>query len=108
MISLSKCCNPVYGDDIVGYVSKGSGVKVHRRDCPNVKNLKDRMIDVEWDDSFNAGNYQVILDVISTDRNFLLTDLVTVCSQLRVKLNGVNSEIDDDGVHAATRLAGSQ
>lgn len=104
MISLSKCCNPVYGDDIVGYVSKGSGVKVHRRDCPNVKNLKDRMIDVEWDDSFNAGNYQVILDVISTDRNFLLTDLVTVCSQLRVKLNGVNSEIDDDGVHAATRL----
>lgn len=104
LINLSKCCNPVYGDEIVGYITKGQGVKVHRKDCPNIAGTTERLIDVYWDDEFSEGNYEVVLDVLSIDRNFLLTDIVTVCSQLKVKLNGVNSEIEPDKIHALTRL----
>lgn len=104
MISLSQCCNPVYGDDIVGYVTKGSGVKVHRRDCPNIANEKSRLIDVYWDTDFDSGSYEAVLTLLSTDRSFLLTDLVTVVSQLKVKLNAVNSEVNDDKVHVTTTM----
>lgn len=104
MISLSQCCNPVYGDDIVGYVTKGNGVKVHRRDCPNIANEKSRLIDVYWDTDFDSGSYEAVLTLLSTDRSFLLTDLVTVVSQLKVKLNAVNSEVNDDKVHVTTTM----
>lgn len=104
MISLSQCCNPVYGDDIVGYVTKSSGVKVHRKDCPNVANETERMIDVSWEVGHSSGEYEVVLKVLSMDRSFLLTDMVTVASQLKIKLNGVNSEISDDKIHVVTQL----
>ncbi|QIK70365.1 bifunctional (p)ppGpp synthetase/guanosine-3',5'-bis(diphosphate) 3'-pyrophosphohydrolase [Erysipelothrix sp. HDW6C] len=104
MISLSQCCNPVFGDDIVGYVTKGSGVKVHRKDCPNIHNDDSRLIDVYWDEDSSHGEYEVMLSIMSTDRSFLLTDLVTIASQLKVKLNAVNSEIDDDKIHVNTTM----
>ena len=104
MISLSQCCNPVYGDDIIGYVTKSSGVKVHRKDCPNIVNETSRIIDVAWEDGYDSGEYEVVLTVLSMDRSFLLTDMVTVASQLKVKLNGVNSEINEDRIHVMTKL----
>ncbi len=104
MISLSQCCNPVYGDDIVGYVTKSSGVKVHRADCPNIINEKARLIDVSWEDNHVGGEYEVVLKILSMDRSFLLTDMVTVASQLKIKLNGVNSEISEDKIHVITQL----
>lgn len=104
MISLSQCCNPVYGDDIVGYVTKSSGVKVHRADCPNIINEKARLIDVSWEDNHVGGEYEVVLKILSMDRSFLLTDMVTVASQLKIKLNGVNSEISEDMIHVITQL----
>lgn len=104
MISLSQCCNPVYGDDIVGYVTKSSGVKVHRKDCPNIANETERMIEVSWEEGHSTGEYEVVIKVLSMDRSFLLTDMVTVASQLKIKLNGVNSEISDDKIHVVTQL----
>lgn len=104
MISLSQCCNPVYGDDIVGYVTKSSGVKVHRKDCPNVVNESSRLIEVYWEDGYSSGEYEVVLQVLSMDRSFLLTDMVTVASQFKVKLNAVNSEINEDKIHVNTTL----
>lgn len=104
MISLSQCCNPVYGDEIVGYVTKSSGVKVHRKDCPNIINETERMIDVSWEDGYYSGEYEVVLKVLSMDRSFLLTDMVTVASQLKIKLNGVNSELSEDKIHVLTQL----
>lgn len=104
MISLSQCCNPVYGDEIIGYVTKASGVKVHRKDCPNVVNETSRLIEVNWDEGYSSGEYEVVLDVLSMDRSFLLTDMVTVASQFKVKLNAVNSEINEDKIHVNTTL----
>ena len=104
MISLSQCCNPVYGDEIIGYVSKGSGVKVHRTDCPNIVNETSRLIDVYWEDEHSGKEYEAVLKILSTDRSFLLTDLVTIVSQLKVKLNAVNSEVDPDAIHVNTTM----
>lgn len=104
MISLSQCCNPIHGDEITGYVTKGSGVKVHRSDCPNIKNETARLIDVYWEESQNATNYDAMISVISTDRSFLLTDLVTIVSQNKVALTAVNSVINDDKIHVTTKM----
>lgn len=104
MIGLSNCCNPVYGDEIVGYVTKGNGVKVHRKDCPNIANETARLIDVQWEENHEQGEYEAVLQILSTDRNFLLTDIITIASQLKVRLNAVNSEINEDRIHATTTM----
>ena len=104
MVSMSKCCSPVYGDDIVGYVTKGQGIRVHRKDCPNVKNEKSRLIDVSWEEDFTHGDYETVLSIFSSDRSFLLTDLVTTASQLKVQLTAVNSEVEEDKIHVTTTM----
>ena len=104
VISLSPCCSPIPGDFIVGYITKGQGVKVHRKDCPNVQDIKERLIDVEWDDEVVSKNYAVNLVVHSTDRNFLLSDIVTVSSQCKINLQHVDSKVNDDGIYATTKL----
>ncbi len=104
VISLAPCCSPVPGDDIVGYITKGQGVKVHRKDCPNVQDLKERLIDVEWEGNRTVKNYPVHLLIHSTDRNFLLSDIVTVSSQSKVGMQHVDSKVNEDGIHATTKL----
>ena len=77
LVHLAHCCNPVAGDDIVGFVTRGRGVSVHRTNCPNVKQLMEhpeRMIDVEWDTS-GATQFQVEIMVEATDRMGLLKDV---------------------------------
>ena len=74
---LAHCCNPVAGDDIVGFITRGRGVSVHRSSCPNVKGLMahpERMIEVEWDTS-GATQFQVEIMVEATDRMGLLKDV---------------------------------
>ncbi len=102
MISLAGCCSPVHGDEIVGYITKGQGVKVHRSDCPNIIHETKRLIDVHWDEQFEKGKYEVQLQILANDRSFLLTDLVTVVSQNKAGLNAVNSGVNDDKVTATT------
>ena len=104
MVSLAGCCTPVYGDDIIGYITKGQGVKVHRKNCPNIVNETKRLIHVEWDSEFETGKYEVQLFIMANDRNFLLTDLVTIVSQCKAGLNAVNSTVNDDKVTATTTL----
>ena len=104
MISLAGCCNPVRGDDIVGFITKGSGIKVHRKDCPNIAKEEARIIDVEWDEDTADTKYEVTLYIEATDRTFLITDLVTVISQHKVLLNAINSTVKEDRVNTVTTM----
>ena len=103
-IALSPCCSPVYGDDIVGFVSKGQGIKVHRRDCPNMNNVK-RIIDVSWDENKPDIRYEASIKVFSKDRSFLLTDLVTVVAQYKANLTAVNSYVNNEDLTATTNMS---
>ncbi len=103
MISFAGCCNPVYGDPIVGFITKGQGVKVHRKDCPNIQH-EQRLIDVEWDDTAESKTYETQLLLKATDRNFLVSDIVTVISQNKVTLTGINSQTLEDKINVYIKL----
>lgn len=104
MISLAGCCSPIPGDEIVGYISKGNGVKVHRRDCPNVAHEKSRLIDVEWGDRREPRKYEATIQIYSHDRNFLLTDLMTVISQCKASLQNINSSVNQEELTVSTKI----
>lgn len=94
LVKLSKCCNPVPGDEIVGYITKGRGVSVHRKDCANVKDLlteENRMIDVEWYNE-NSTSYQVEIEIYSNDRSGLLVDILKEIGTTKAKILGVNTK----------------
>ena len=93
LVKLSKCCNPLPGDEIVGYITKGRGVSVHRKVCVNVKDLlteENRMIDVEWYKEAKE-SYQVEIEVLANDRSGLLVDILNVLKDTKAKLMGVNT-----------------
>ena len=94
LVKLSKCCNPLPGDEIVGYITKGRGVSVHRKDCVNIKDLiseESRMIDVEWYNQ-NESSYNVDIEVYSNDRAGLLVDVLKEIGTTKAKLMGVNTK----------------
>ena len=94
LVKLSKCCNPLPGDEIVGYITKGRGVSVHRKDCRNVKDLiseENRMIDVEWYTEEKSG-YQAEIEIYSNDRAGLLVDILKELGTTKVKILGVNTK----------------
>jgi len=100
LVKLSKCCNPVPGDDIIGYITKGRGVSVHRVDCINVKDLieeEDRIIDVEWVDS-KKSSYNVDIEIYSNDRTGLLADILKAIYDVKVELMAVNSKANKERI----------
>ena len=103
-VSLANCCRPIPGDPIIGYISKGQGVKVHRADCPNILNEKKRLIPVQWEEGLDEKQYEVNLIVHSDDRNYLLSDIVTTLQQCNVYLKHVDSAVDDGNLEATTKL----
>ncbi|MCD2255798.1 RelA/SpoT family protein [Agrilactobacillus fermenti] len=98
LVHLAKCCNPVPGDDIVGYVTKGRGVTIHRSDCPNIQNAKSipgRLIDVSWRDGFNSNQaYNTDLEIYGYNRNGLLNDVLQSLNSQTKNLNNVNGRVD--------------
>ena len=103
-ITISPCCAPVYGDKIVGFVSKGQGIKVHRADCPNIARER-RLIDVEWDPQKPDIKYEASIKIFSKDRSYLLTDLVTVVAQYKANLTAVNSQANKEDLSATTAMS---
>ena len=98
LIRLSRCCNPVPGDDIVGYITKGRGISVHRKDCPNVQlpeSEHNRLIEVDWEDTANTGQqYDTELVVEGYNRNGLLNEVLNVINSTTKSLNSVNGKVD--------------
>lgn len=105
VVNLSACCKPIPGDSIVGYITKSSGVKVHRKDCPNIKNETSRIIDVYWDEGLEEKDYEVTLMINATDRSFLLSDIVTIVSQNKAGLIHVDSRVLEDKISVTTMLS---
>ncbi len=100
LVRLSKCCNPVPGDNIVGYITRGRGVSVHRSDCINVINAIDgdtRLIDVSWYKG-KATAYQAELSIKAYDRTQLLLELTNVIGDLKIPIKAINARTSKDNV----------
>jgi GTP pyrophosphokinase len=98
LVKLAKCCTPVPGDPIVGFVTRGSGVSVHREDCANVATLTaqpDRMIDVEWAPT-SSSVFLVQIQVEALDRSGLLSDITRVLSENHVNILSANVSTSSD------------
>ena len=101
LVKLSKCCNPVPGDEIIGYITKGRGVSVHRADCINVKELleeENRIIDVRWYDENKKSSYTVDIEIFANDRTGLLADIIKELSSQKTKLMAVNSRANKEKI----------
>ena len=101
LVRLSRCCNPVPGDDILGFVTRGRGVSVHRADCPNALDLKrhpERIIEVEWEGTPTAATYQVEIYIEALDRMNLLLGVTRVISEMGANVLSCNTTTHRDGM----------
>ena len=97
LVRLSKCCQPIPGDEIVGFITKGRGVTVHRSNCPNLSEEDNaRLLEVEWVESLNARRYSVTLQLHAFDRDLLLQNVLLTLSESRVEIKKLNSESKSD------------
>ena len=100
MVRFSQCCQPIPGDPILGYITRGRGVSVHRSDCPNLLNLTDvpdRKIDVEWD-TRGADTFIVRLVVAGTDRRGLFADVAGAVSRTSTDIKSADLTATDTGI----------
>ncbi len=100
MISIARCCTPVPGDDIVGYITKGRGITVHRTDCDNIKALDEeervRLITVSWDPRLENKAYDGEISIIAKDQKGLLSSISKVCEDMDVRIIGLNARANKD------------
>jgi len=97
LVRLSRCCNPVPGDRIIGYVTRGRGVSVHTSDCINVKNPgeEERLIEVSWDNGAKV-SYKVDISILANDREALLLDITNAISEAKIPLKAINARTTKD------------
>lgn len=97
-IKMASCCHPVYNDDIVGYVTKGYGIVVHRLECHNAKSADhERYIDVIWDEEAIKKPYETMINVLSFDRRNIVAELINLMNSYPVHLLGISSSVNKDG-----------
>ena len=92
-INLGPCCTPIPGDDIVGYITRGKGITVHRCNCPNIAKEKNRLIDVYWNEELEAQQYQVDIQINGSDRSTLLIDIMGVLAQMKCNCSAISSKV---------------
>ncbi len=92
LVNLARCCGPMPGDDIIGYITRGRGVTVHRGDCPNILAMREneRLIDVAWGTEEEEHRYVVPVEVVAYDREGLLGDISTIIAEQRVNIASVD------------------
>ena len=100
LVKLSKCCNPLPGDEIIGYITKGRGVSVHRKDCINVEELfreDNRIIEVYWEEEKQA-SYNVDIEISANDRSGLLADVIKEVGATKANLVAVNARSNKERI----------
>ena len=101
MVKLARCCNPIPGDPVVGYITRGSGVSVHCADCPNVlsnnPDEQSRLIEVAWDISLDAA-YKVNILITANDRANLVGDILTITSESKLNIFSMNCKADKNKI----------
>ncbi|MFP1723194.1 GTP diphosphokinase [Lonsdalea quercina] len=97
MHHIARCCQPIPGDDIVGFITKGRGISIHRADCEQLDELRshapERMVDAVWGESYSSG-YSLVVRVTANDRSGLLRDITTILANEKVNVLGVSSRSD--------------
>lgn len=96
-VNVAPCCSPLPGDKIIGYVSRGQGIKVHRVDCPNIKE-EQRLIQVMWNPDAVDANYPVNIVVNANDRYNLVIDIMSLLSQMKVPCQKISAKLHRDTV----------
>ncbi len=102
LVKISHCCNPVPGDDIVGYITRGRGVSVHRKDCTNIvsgekRGDAERLIKVYWEqEQSGESSYLTEIKILANDRKGLLAEIAGAISELKILITGINSKILKD------------
>ena len=104
-VRFSKCCNPVPGDEIVGFVTRGRGMSIHRTDCINIINLSDmereRLIDAEWqhdEESGSSGLYRAEIKIYGNNRTGLLVDITKVFTEREIDIDSIHSKTSKQGI----------
>jgi GTP pyrophosphokinase len=101
LVRFAKCCNPLPGDDIIGYITKGRGVAVHRSDCPNAKLDSDffqnRLIEVSWTDTARS-KFEAEIQVKCIDRKGIINDITHIVAMDKVSLNGINARKSKESI----------
>ncbi len=116
-VRFSKCCNPVPGDEIVGFVTRGRGVSIHRTDCINMINLpefeKERLIEAEWardaeEDGKKGGVYLTEINIYGNNRTGLLVDITRIFTEREIDIDSIHSKTSKQGVATITIKFGTQ
>lgn len=102
LVNLAKCCHPVFGDEIVGYITKGEGVTVHKKNCANVKNKEERFIKVEWNRDITSTFETDVVITTDSGKNYLL-DIISKATTKKVYVDGVKTKSDNvDTIYTIT------
>ena len=88
----ASCCKPIPGDLIVGYITRGSGVKVHRINCPNIIHEKKRLIETSWAETLTLTYYPVDLEILANDRGNLVVDLMSLISSVKIRIESISAK----------------
>jgi GTP pyrophosphokinase len=95
-IKLSQCCSPVPGDSILGYISRGRGVSIHRADCPNMKNVEqERLTTAEWPGEF-GGKYTSSIEIHADNRSNLVLDIAQIISHMKLSISAMGTRVIKD------------
>lgn len=103
-ISLAQCCCPIPGDDITGYITKGKGITVHRKSCPNVANQSRRLIDVHWKDNLGMSSYNVDIEIYANDRSNLVADILATLGSKGIGITDLNAHLIKENMNTVVNL----
>ena len=96
-VTLANCCKPVKGDLIVGYISRGNGIIVHTKDCHNIKDMQERIIDVSWNDDIKT-KFNAKINVVALKKDNILLDIITKTSGLNINITNVDTKYNEDNI----------